>query len=106
MLFYGREIELIVFLPAGNTKNNLNNLYQIFLWFVCLGGWMEKAIAERFLNKSVVMIIIDDGRPFPRSGIVVLVTDESLVLQYHDGRENAFDLSRIQEIKESGGERR
>jgi len=64
---------------------------------------MEKVIAERFLNKSVVLTIIDDGRPFPRRGIVVLVTDESLILQFHDGRENAFSLSRIHEIKESGG---
>lgn len=64
---------------------------------------MEKAIVERFLNKSVILTIIDNDRPFPRRGIVVLVTDDSLVLQYHDGRENAFDLSRIHEIKESGG---
>lgn len=61
---------------------------------------MEKAIVERFLNKNVGLVILDNGREHFRKGVVVLVTEQSLILRYFDGRENAFSLDRIKEIKE------
>lgn len=64
---------------------------------------MDIKIIKRFLNKDVILKIIDEGEIYSRRGEIVLIIEDSFVLRFFDGRENAFHFSMIREIKEVGG---
>lgn len=59
---------------------------------------MEREVAERFLDKFVGVVRLDNGRDFFSKGILARVTDTSIVLE-NDGSPEAISLDSIKNIR-------
>jgi len=64
---------------------------------------MEGDVVKQFLNKIVGVLIEDCGKDSYIKGLLVSVTEQSLVLENLSGNRRAIALSEIKSIREVNG---